>query len=70
VFNRRFASHLKRLLDSAGLSVPEFADRIGKSQPTVYLYLRGTRLPPLDDLEAMANALGLDHAGSLLPPTT
>jgi transcriptional regulator with XRE-family HTH domain len=65
--NRQFAEHLSALMQSAGLTAPEVASRMGRSRSEVYQYLVGQHLPRLECLPELARALNLDTARSLLP---
>jgi transcriptional regulator with XRE-family HTH domain len=65
--NRQFAEHLSALMQSAGLTAPELASRMGRSRSEVYQYLVGQHLPRLECLPELARALNLDTARSLLP---
>ena len=46
--NRQFAEHLSALMQSAGLTAPEVASRMGRSRSEVYQYLVGQHLPRLE----------------------
>ena len=63
----RFGLRLERHLSESGLSVAEFAQRIGKTEEAVRTYLRGTSAPALQDWPLIAKALGLDSYRDLLP---
>jgi hypothetical protein len=65
--HRQFAEHLSALMQSAGLTAPELATRMGRSRSEVYQYLVGQHLPRLECLPELAKALNLKTARSLLP---
>jgi transcriptional regulator with XRE-family HTH domain len=65
--NRQFAQHLLALMQTAGLTPPEVALRMGRSRSEVYQYLVGQHLPRLESLPELARALNLDTARNLLP---
>jgi transcriptional regulator with XRE-family HTH domain len=58
---RRLATQLRRMKDRSGLTVPALAARTGQSAETWSLALAGLRLPPLDAVEALAQASGADY---------
>jgi ribosome-binding protein aMBF1 (putative translation factor) len=63
----RFGQHLETLVAESGLSVAEFANRIETSVDVVYLYIKGTRIPPFKHWRKVAKALGLSSVNELLP---
>lgn len=59
--------HLLSLVERAGMTPAEFAEKIGKDRDTVTLYFSGTRLPKLKEFRAIAQVLQLDNLRELLP---
>lgn len=59
--------HLLSLVERAGMSPAEFAEKIGKDRDTVTLYFSGTRLPKLKEFRAIAQVLGVENLRELLP---
>ena len=57
-YRGRFAAHLRRLRGKKKLSVAEAAALIGVKAYVLYSWEQGRRLPALDDLPAIAAALG------------
>ena len=62
-----FGQHLESLVLAAGLSVTDFAAKIGKDRDTVTLYFGGFRLPKAKDYRRIATVLGLANVRELLP---
>lgn len=63
-----YLADLKALRKRRGLSQAKLAELVGVEQPTVQRWEKGTRLPDLDSLTALAKALGVSP-GSLLDGT-
>jgi ribosome-binding protein aMBF1 (putative translation factor) len=68
-FNRRFAEHLRTLIDERGLRVADLALEIGRGDEVIYQYLRGKALPSVEVIVALGRALGLRDYRKVLPPT-
>lgn len=62
----RFGLRLETLVFERGLTVKEFADKIGKSEDAVRTYFKG-RLPQIGDLPLMARVLGLNDYREIFP---
>ena len=58
---QRFGMFLQRLLRDRGLNAPELARRMGRTERTVYYWLRETRVPK-DAVPLLANALQVPPA--------
>lgn len=52
------ARHIKAQMALAGMSVNELADKSGVSKDSIGNYLRGQATPMLDNIFALAEALG------------
>ena len=65
--NRDFAEHLNGVLDRAGATPSELAEKLGRSHVIVLQYLQGLHLPRLQDLPELAQALNLHSAKDLIP---
>jgi ribosome-binding protein aMBF1 (putative translation factor) len=63
----RFGRHLAELIEARGLTVAEFATKIGKQRSVVNHYIRGIRTPPFGAWRRMSKALGLKNVRDLLP---
>lgn len=61
-------AHLVRLLEQRGMSGRQLARATGISQPSLSRKLRGTAPIDVDDLEAIAGALGVTVADLVTPP--
>ncbi|MEO3762722.1 DUF2690 domain-containing protein [Streptomyces sp. B5E4] len=55
---RDFAAHLRRLVDSSGLTVSEVADRTGYSRSSWERYLNGRLMPSRESVVAFAEVTG------------
>ena len=55
----KFANNLRAAMDDADVSVSYLSSITGLSRRTINRYLDGTTLPRLDDLEILAEALGV-----------
>jgi transcriptional regulator with XRE-family HTH domain len=66
-FNKTFATNLSRLMERKGLTAPQLAAILGKSDNLVYQYLRAVTMPQLRDLPSLASALGIRDYRRLLP---
>lgn len=51
---------IRQLRDTAGITQLELAERLGVSQPAVARWESGRRMPRLDTLQRIADALGLN----------
>lgn len=54
----RFALRLRRMVSERGMSMREFSERSGVSQPSVYAYANGERVPDVTRLRAIRATLG------------
>ena len=63
----RFAARLRELRVAAGLSQAEVAKRLDVKQSTVSLWESGERAPSLNQLPAIAYALGVNEAEKFFP---
>jgi ribosome-binding protein aMBF1 (putative translation factor) len=63
----RFGRHLAELIEARGLTVAEFAAKIGKQPSVVNHYIRGIRTPPFSAWRRMSKALGLENIRDLVP---
>jgi transcriptional regulator with XRE-family HTH domain len=57
-----FAARLKRLREAAGLTQSELAERAGFNQRTISHWEQGQREPLLSNVQALAQALGVECA--------
>ena len=64
---RQFAAHLESLLNRAGLTPEELAQKTGRSTEVVLQYLRARTIPRLEDLPMMAAALRLRDSRGMIP---
>lgn len=55
-----FGVQLIALLDARGLSLEEFAKKVGTPRSTLFKVVQGTRKPPLAELDGWVKALALD----------
>ena len=55
-------ARIRTLRNEANLTQLQLADRIGRDHRTIHRWEYGTRIPSLDDLLLMADALGLSPA--------
>jgi len=62
----QFGKHLAELVAASGMTVEEFASKIGKSKESVWRYFRGT-IPPINLWLKMARVLRLKSVRDLLP---
>ncbi len=54
-----FGHHLKAHLDRRGITLSEFADKVGLSRPTVYRMFCSTRDPRKHSIDRVLNGIGL-----------
>ncbi|MEX2120754.1 MAG: helix-turn-helix transcriptional regulator [Pirellulales bacterium] len=64
---RKFGSHLKELVRDAGMAAKDFAAQIGRSDDTVWYWLRGEHVPHIDEWPRIAEALGIGNVRDLVP---
>lgn len=64
---RRFGTHLKQLVREAGMAAKDFAAQIGRSDDTVWYWLRGEHVPHIDEWPRIAEALGIGNVRDLVP---
>ena len=64
----RFGQHLESLIADGGMTVPEFAKKIGKTPAVVNYYLKGVRTPPFASWRKLSKVLRLSDVRELLPP--
>lgn len=55
------AINLKKLLDGMGTNQKEFAKLIGMSPQWFSFYIRGKRMPSMENLKKMAKGFGLEN---------
>ena len=72
LYSGRFAANLRRLREKAGLSVEEVvsaleAEGVSVIRQSWYRFEQGTRTPSLDNMPAIAKALGLKNTKELFP---
>ena len=63
----KFGRHLEELISNLGLTVPEFARKIGKTPAVVNHYIKGIRTPPFSSWRRLSKALGLKNVRELVP---
>ncbi len=61
----KFAANVRRLRSKKKLSQKALADKVGISVSYVSMLERGQRSPPLETIEKMAKALGVQPAALL-----
>ncbi|KUN03955.1 hypothetical protein AQI95_21180 [Streptomyces yokosukanensis] len=63
---RRFSGHqLRSARRTAGLSVHQVADQVGRTCWSVYAYERGAAQPPIEVADALADVVGTSLAALL-----
>ncbi len=55
----RFKKNIKSLIDSSGLTVKAFSERVGLTPPAVSRYLSGDRKPELHAVVGIAESFGV-----------
>ena len=55
----RFRKNIKSLIDSSGLTVKAFSERVGLTSPAVSRYLSGDRKPELHCVVSIAKSFGV-----------
>jgi transcriptional regulator with XRE-family HTH domain len=68
VLSEEVRAHLARLLEQRGMSGRQLARETGIPQPSLSRKLRGAAPLDVDDLEAIAGALGIPVADLVTPP--
>ncbi len=63
----KFGQRLEELMQEAGLTPPELAERIGVTPDVVRKYIRGAVTPVIDRWPVIAKALGRKNARDLVP---
>lgn len=63
----KFGARLEQLVNAAGLTTKEFAEKIGKAEASVYFYFSGRSVPHIDDWPQIAKILNLKDARELVP---
>ena len=63
----KFGLRLEALIFESGMTVRQFADKIGKGEDAVRTYLKGSSLPLIQDLPRIAKVLGLYSVRDLFP---
>ncbi len=68
--NYEYPTLLKKILEIRGIRYEEYADNVGIGRSTLYLYVNGDRIPPVDVAIQMADVLGLrlDYLRNLFRP--
>ncbi len=66
----KFGIHLEQLVNASGMTVAEFAEKIGKSDQAVWGYFRAKSTPHLNDWGRIGKALGLKNVRDLAPDIT
>jgi len=64
----QFALYLRHLMEKRGLTAGDLGEKCGVSRATIFHWLAAKRTPNVEQLEPLAEALGLSDWGKLSPP--
>ena len=67
LYTGRFAARLRKFREKAELTHEEVAEAVGVTSRTVYAWEQGTVMPRVDQLELLAEVLGLSSVQKILP---